>query len=74
MKIKNKKLAVRGILFILLGAAIAVVRFLMFSDNDHGLLKPILAIVVCLFVGIVHVVLAFQQEGGKNNLEGDREE
>lgn len=72
MKIKNKKLAVRGILFILLGAAIAVVRFLIFSYNDHGLLKPILAIMVCLFVGIVHVILAFQNEDGEDNVEEDK--
>lgn len=59
MKIKNGKYLIRGILFILLGAAIAAVRFIIFSSHVHGLLKPILAIGACLFIGIVHVILAF---------------
>lgn len=67
MKIKNKKLFIRGILFILLGIAIAVVRFTIFSHNVHGLLKPILVIGACLFVGIVHVVLAFQNDNEEDD-------
>lgn len=67
MKIKNKKLLIRGILFVLLGIAIAVVRFVFFSHNVHGLLKPILAIGVCLFIGIVHVILAFQNDNEEDN-------
>lgn len=69
MKIKNKKLFIRGILFILLGIAIAVVRFVIFSYNVHGLLKPILAIGACLLVGVVHVVLAFQDNNAEDDLK-----
>ena len=69
MMIRNKKMFIRGILFVLLGSAIAGVRFLIFSHNVHGLLKPILAIAVCLFVGIVHIGLAFQSESGEEEEE-----
>ena len=72
MMIRNKKMFIRGILFVLLGAAIAGVRFLIFSHNVHGLLKPILAIAVCLFVGIVHIGLAFQSESGEEEEEEER--
>ena len=72
MKIKNKNLFLRGILFILLGIAIAVVRFTIFSHNVHGLLKPILIIGACLFVGIVHVVLAFQNDSEDSETEGKK--
>ena len=41
----------------------------LFSHNVHGLLKPILAIAVCLFVGIVHIGLAFQSESGEEEEE-----
>ena len=72
MKIKNKNLFLRGILFILLGIAIAVVRFTIFFHNVHGLLKPILIIGTCLFVGIVHVVLAFQNDSEDSETEGKK--
>lgn len=72
MTIKNKKYFFRGVLFILLGLAIALVRFLIFSQNVHGLLKPILVIGACLFIGIVHVVLAFQNDSEDNETEGEK--
>lgn len=72
MTIKNKKYFFRGILFILLGLVIALVRFFIFSQNVHGLLKPILVIGACLFIGIVHVVLAFQNDSEDNETEGKK--
>lgn len=73
MTIKNKKYFFRGILFILLGLVIALVRFLIFSQNVHGLpLRPILGIGACLFIGIVHMVLAFHNDSEDNETEGKK--
>ncbi|MFQ9015268.1 MAG: hypothetical protein ACLR6S_15145 [Lacrimispora saccharolytica] len=69
MRIRKPKMFIRGMLFILLGVAIAVVRFVVFSHNVHGLLKPILAIGACLFVGIIHAVLAFQNDNEEDALK-----
>ena len=85
MMIRNKKMFIRGILFVLLGAAIAGVRFLIFSHNVHGLLKPIL-IEASMMCGAVlagadkeetalvekaasDIGLAFQSESGEEEEE-----
>lgn len=60
MRIKNKKYFIIGILFILLGIAIALVRFFIFTEAVHGRLRTIITAGVFLFIGICHVVLAYK--------------
>lgn len=40
MRIKDKKMFVRGILLLLLGVGIAISRFCIFTDATHGMLRP----------------------------------
>ena len=39
MRIKDKKMFVRGILLLLLGVGIAISRFCIFTDATHGMLR-----------------------------------
>ena len=58
MRIKDKKMFVRGILLLLLGVGIAISRFCIFTDATHGMLRPIIFIGICLLAALYHMVMA----------------
>lgn len=72
MTIKNKGMFFRGILFILLGIAVGMIRLLIFSQKVHGVLKPIMVAGACLFIGIAHVILSFQNDSEDNEAKGEK--
>lgn len=73
MKIKNKRMLLGGLLFILLGLGIAAVRFFLFTQAVHGRLKAFLVVGACILIGIVHLALSFQGDSGETETEGEGE-
>ena len=72
MKKVNKKMLIRGILLLILAAAIGISRFVFFSQNNHGLLKPILVIGICVVAGLVHIVMAVRTHGEIKEMEDEQ--
>ena len=64
MRIKDKKMFVRGILLLLLGVGIAISRFCIFTDATHGMLRPI-----CLLAALYHMVMALHIDGEEEGEE-----
>ena len=73
MRIANKKMFIRGIVLFLLAVAIAVSRFLVFTDNNHGLLKPVIVIGVCLLAAVYHLVMAMHLDGEDDETGEDKQ-
>lgn len=69
MKIKNKKMFVRGILLLFLTAGIAISRFYIFSDATHGILKSVIGIGICLLAALYHMVMALHIDGEEEETE-----
>ena len=69
MKIKNKKMFIRGILLLLLAVGIGISRFCIFTDAAHGLLKPIIVIGLCLLASVYHLVMALHIDGEDDETE-----
>lgn len=69
MKIKNKKMFIRGILLLLLAVGIGISRFCIFTDATHGLLKPIIVIGLCLLASVYHLVMALHIDGEDDETE-----
>ena len=68
MRIKDKKMFVRGILLLLLGV-IAISRFCIFTDATHGMLRPIICIGICLLAALYHMVMALHIDGEEEGEE-----
>ena len=66
MRIKDKKMFVRGILLLLLGVGIAISRFCIFTDATHGMLRPI---IFCLLAALYHMVMALHIDGEEEGEE-----
>ena len=69
MKIKDKKMFVRGILLLFLAIGIAISRFCIFSDATHGILKPVIGIGICLLASLYHMVMALHIDGDEEETE-----
>ena len=69
MRIKDKKMFVRGILLLLLGVGIAISRFCIFTDATHGMLRPIIFIGICLLAALYHMVMALHIDGEEEGEE-----
>ena len=69
MRIKDKKMFVRGILLLLLGVGIAISRFCIFTDATHCMLRPIIFIGICLLAALYHMVMALHIDGEEEGEE-----
>ena len=69
MRIKDKKMFVRGILLVLLGVGRAISRFWIFPDATHGMLRPIICIGICLLAALYHMVMALHIDGEEEGEE-----
>ena len=69
MRIKDKKMFVRGILLLLLGVGIAISRFCIFTDATHGMLRPNIFIGICLLAALYHMVMALHIDGEEEGEE-----
>ena len=63
MRIKDKKMFLRGILLLVLGIGIGIARFCVFTEASHGLLKVWIVIGLCLLAALYHMVMALRTDG-----------